>query len=238
MRIAAFFDLDGTLLPPPSLERRFLRHLLSTSELDLMQAVHALAKFFARIASAPLAALEGNKAYLAGVRCATAEEWAPRLDAQAWPFFRQGVHRLEWHEAQGHRIFLISGTLEPLALAAARALPVPAEVHATRLDSAGHHWTGRICGEHLSGKAKARLIMRLAEQEGLDLDSCFAYGDRIADGAMLECVGQPVAVNPSPRLEQMARQRGWRVVEWRAMVKQAGPAQPFFLAAMTTKEGR
>jgi HAD superfamily hydrolase (TIGR01490 family) len=238
MKTAAFFDLDGTLLPPPSLERRFLRHLLSTNELDLMQAVHALAKFVAQIARAPLTALEGNKAYLAGVRCATAEEWASRLDAQSWPFFRQGFHRLEWHEAQGHRIFLISGTLEPLAQAAARALPVTVEVHATRLDSAGHHWTGRICGEHLSSKAKARLITRLAEQEDLDLDSSFAYGDRIADGAMLECVGQPVAVNPSPRLERMARQRGWHVVEWRATVKQAGPAQPFFLAAMTTKEDR
>ena len=27
MNLAAFFDLDGTLVPPPSLERRFLRYL-------------------------------------------------------------------------------------------------------------------------------------------------------------------------------------------------------------------
>jgi HAD superfamily hydrolase (TIGR01490 family) len=238
MKIAAFFDLDGTLMPPPSLERRFLGHLFTTGELGLRQAVHALAEFFVRIPGAPLAALEGNKAYLAGVRCAAAEEWAARLDRQPWPFFRGGVCQLEWHAAQGHRIFLISGTLEPLAQAAASALSVPVEVHATRLESAGHHWTGRIRGEHLSGKAKACLLMRLAEQAGFELTSSFAYGDRIADGAMLECAGHPVAVNPSLRLERLARQRGWHVVEWRATVEQAGPAQPFFCAAMTTKEER
>lgn len=238
MKIAAFFDLDGTLLAPPSLERRFLRHLFSTGEIGLKQAVHALAESFARIARAPLATLEGNKAYLGGVRCAAAEEWAARLDAQAWPFFRQGFHRLEWHAAQGHRIFLISGTLEPLAQTAARALPVPVGVYATRLDSAGPYWTGRMCGELLSGKAKARLLLRLAEETGLALDSCYAYGDHIADGAMLACVGQPMAVNPSPRLERVARQRGWRVVEWRTTVRQAVPTESFFPAVMRTKEER
>ncbi len=64
------------------------------------------------------------------------------------------------------------------------------------------------------GEAKARVARRLAVEKGFDLAQCYAYGDCISDRWMLEAVGLPVAVNPSRRLEALARRKRWPVLTW------------------------
>lgn len=68
VRVAAFFDLDGTLIPLPSLERRFLRILRYRREIPLrnyffwlMETLRLLPRGFCAIAHA-------NKMYLRGVK--------------------------------------------------------------------------------------------------------------------------------------------------------------------------
>ena len=58
-RIAAVFDIDGTLLPTPSLELRLLAHLALNGELHL----RAIAKWLSSL-TARSHALDENKAYL------------------------------------------------------------------------------------------------------------------------------------------------------------------------------
>ena len=38
------------------------------------------------------------------------------------------------------------------------------------------------------------------------------YSDSINDLPLLEIVSEPVATNPSPALEAIARERGWRIL--------------------------
>ena len=64
------------------------------------------------------------------------------------------------------------------------------------------------------GEAKARAVRRLAAEKGFELARCYAYGDSESDRWMLEAVGRPVAVNPTPKLEQLARRREWAVMAW------------------------
>ena len=54
------------------------------------------------------------------------------------------------------------------------------------------------------GKAKA-----IREVIARPVDVC--CGNSIHDAAMLELAGHPVAVNPNPGLEPIARERGWRI---------------------------
>ncbi|HZV59580.1 MAG TPA: haloacid dehalogenase-like hydrolase, partial [Candidatus Eremiobacteraceae bacterium] len=86
---------------------------------------------------------------------------------------------------------------------------------ATRLEQSGNRWTGRILGDAMFGKAKARAVVQLARCEGFDLAECYAYGDSLSDRSMLEAVGRAAAVNPSWRMERLARRRGWNVLTWR-----------------------
>jgi HAD superfamily hydrolase (TIGR01490 family) len=216
---AAFFDLDGTLLPPPSLERRFINYLLRRGELDFAQAARWLTEFLVRAAFDFQSATKGNKAYLAGLPTSLADDWAGQPEREPIKFFAEGLELLEWHAAQGHRIFLVSGTLAPLAFGIAQRLPVPAEVCATELEDSEGCWTGRIRGELISGEAKARAIKRLTAKNDLDRAFSYAYGDCLTDIPMLKSVGHPAAMNPSPRLGRVACQRGWPVLKWRKTVR-------------------
>src|SRR6185295_14377940 len=110
-RIAAVFDVDGTLIANDSLERIFIRFLWRYGELR--------ASDFARLAggawsalSAGRSPLKANKAYLRGKQ-------AQRIGRLARDCFEQelarrllprAVARLRWHQQAGHCVVLLSGT--------------------------------------------------------------------------------------------------------------------------------
>ena len=241
-RVAAFFDLDGTLVPWPSLEQRFFRMLRYRRLVGirnyfwwLVEAVRLTPRGINQIINA-------NKMYLRGVRvdeacCGTDIRARLRAKNEAGkngesrrqarmpfpPFYPKAIERVRSHAERGHWIVLVSGTLEPLAKQAARVLeaelgargwPGKVRVCATRLEEKHGRWTGRIAGEAIFGEAKARAIRRIAAEAGLDLERCFAYGDSTSDWWMLEAVGRPAAVNPSGDLARIAGRNGWQVLRW------------------------
>jgi alcohol-forming fatty acyl-CoA reductase len=231
--VGAFFDLDGTLLPPPSLEWRFIGYLLERDQISSTHVASWLAHFATTILRDPYQAIEGNKFYLKGIDESLASDWehwlAPTSSPEdSLPLFEQGLQRIHWHHRQGHHIFLITGTLAPLAQMIARRisaqLQAPIEARATELESSQWHshcwlcssnpWTGRLIGEHISGQAKSRALKSLAAIHSLDLAKSYAYGDSAADVAMLDSVAQPHAVNPSRRLKSIAQQNGWPISHW------------------------
>lgn len=227
-RIAAFFDVDGTLVARPSLERRFF------AELRRRHAIQARNYFLwlkeaVRLAPQGIAMIQHvNKMYLRGVPVAESLQggydkntcqWCSRVFA----INAQAFERLAWHAMEGHPIVLVTGTLAPLAqrLAlqlvirlAARGTTASIAVCATRLEEVDGRWSGRIVGEAMFGEAKARATRRLAREKGFDLARCYAYGDSISDRWMLESVGRPAAVNPAEDLERIARRQNWPVLTW------------------------
>lgn len=215
-KVGAFFDLDGTLIPKPSVEWRFLGYLLAHGEITSAAILRWLGHGAKTFLENPGAAADGNKFYLAGVRESLASEWANSLEPESLEIFCGGLARIWWHISQRHQVFFVSGTLAPLARAIARSLPGQVGVVATELEVCGDRWTGRLAGEHMSGKAKCRAIRTLATQRGLQIDLSYAYGDQTADLWMLESVGRPFAVNPSLRLRRIARRRGWSICDWMA----------------------
>lgn len=249
-RIAAFFDVDGTLLPLPSLERGFFRALRYRREIPLKNYFRWLTEALRLLPRGFRAILQANKMYLQGVksldgsvaertRQSFAHESGHRAEGQAsatppkrerrnpgWPvphFFGEAVDRVAWHAKQGHTIVILSGTLEPLARIAARALQaelaarrLPTKIHvcATRLEEMQGRWTGKVVGEAMFGEAKARAAKRLAEEMQLDLAGSFAYGDSANDRWLLATVGNAAVVNPSRRLLRFARRRNLAVLRW------------------------
>jgi len=233
-RVAAFFDLDGTLIGGPSLERRFV------GELRYRRAI-PLRNYFLWLARTALLAPRGmqmmrhaNKMYLRGVhagedgsgcnRGRTAHHGSEEAKMAVPRFFREAVEWTAWHAEQGHALVLVSGTLAPLAQEMALALVVRLAVRgiaasvgvcATKLEQSDGRWTGRILGDAMFGEAKARAVAQLARCKGFDLAKCYAYGDSWSDRWMLEAVGHAAAVNPSWRMERLARRRGWSVLSWR-----------------------
>jgi HAD superfamily hydrolase (TIGR01490 family) len=224
--VGAFFDVDGTLLPAPSLEWRFIGYLLERNEISSEHVGRWLAGFAENFWRDLHGATAGNKRYLRGIGESWVDEWEKSLAAEFFcgrslVFFDEALRRIAWHVAQGHRVFLVSGTLAPLARVAARSLAgwVSAEVEvcATELEvaaGAARVWSGRIVGSHMSGDAKLRAVRALAANYGIDLARSYAYGDNAADVPMLSAVGYGVAVNPTGRLARAARKCEWQTCVW------------------------
>jgi HAD superfamily hydrolase (TIGR01490 family) len=243
MSIAAFFDIDGTLLPPPSLERQFRRYLRWRGELSAGGQLRWLGRLLSAVWWNPIAATHGNKFHYAGVRLATMQNWLDFLGRHPLPFHSEALDRMAWHAALGHRIVLVSGTIQPLARFVAGSLrarlgaAVQTEVLATGLEVRSGRFTGHLAGTSMCGAEKARVIQVSAIAWRLNLDASFAYGDSFLDRWMLSCVGHPVAVNPSLLLASVARRRGWPILRWsgtaRADVKRAASRQPG-IAPITT----
>src|SRR5215469_16320888 len=112
MNRAAFFDMDGTLVEKPSLERRFFRALRHEGKIPLRNYLAWLAEV-ARLAPNGLTyVLQGNKAYLRGIRSTGLRANRAACDA---PFFPEAVECVRRHAMNGERIVLVTGTLEFLA---------------------------------------------------------------------------------------------------------------------------
>ena len=137
-KIAAFFDLDGTLMTLPSLERRFFRMLRYRGEIPTRNYLLWLREALRLLPRGIGEALQANKMYLRAVDIleergegdrgvspwykgghqADGQASAPRRRNPRLPvpaFFEQAIERMAWHAKHGHEIVLLSGTLGPLA---------------------------------------------------------------------------------------------------------------------------
>jgi HAD superfamily hydrolase (TIGR01490 family) len=210
-RVAAFFDLDGTVIAPPSLEFRFAVFLARRHELRLSAAFRWLGAFLKK----GVKAVHENKNYLSGVREGSAREWAEE-NFYSMECYADALWRIAWHREQGHSVFFVSGTLAPQARAAANHIAREGEigVAATELQSFAGRWTGCVAGVAICGAAKAHSIRELAARHDIDLARSYVYGNSLADRWMLACVGNATVVNPGTRLKWLALRRGWRIAHW------------------------
>lgn len=146
-RVAAFFDLDGTLVPGPSMEKRLFSMLRYRRRIGVWNyfwwAVEAL-----RLAPRGInQIMHADKMYLRGVRAAvkggTDSPVGPRRGDHAGrgearrrekrdarrrparvpvPLCPEAIERVAWHARRGHLIVIVSGTLACLAETAGCAL--------------------------------------------------------------------------------------------------------------------
>jgi HAD superfamily hydrolase (TIGR01490 family) len=215
-RVAAFFDIDGTLLPLPSLERRFVAEL---REEGLIPAGNYLRWLGTALRLAPrgvLRSIHGNKAYLRNVPVRV-------LSFRQFAFFPDAMRRVAWHASQGHSVILVSGTLDLLAQQVALALTlrlamrgVTAKIGvcATRAERIDGRYTGKIIGAANFAEEKMMAVRHIACENDFDLARSYSYSDSANDRWMLGTVGKPAAVNPSPELRRIAMLRHWPIFDW------------------------
>jgi HAD superfamily hydrolase (TIGR01490 family) len=158
---------------------------------------------------------KANKAYLTGMETAVLETLAAAFARSALlgRLSPEGRRVIARHQAAGHHVVLVTGSLEALARPLAHALAIEL-VLATTLEQDAACVTGKLAGTHPYGDGKRVLVERHAAQRGLDLAASYAYADSYADLPLLLAVGHPHAVNPSPRLQRAASRRGWPILTW------------------------
>ena len=117
------------------------------------------------------------------------------------------------HQNRGDLIVLVTGSLDFIIQPLADYLQADAAL-TVQLEEAHGQFTGELTTPPLSEAEKVRAIQTVVERYNVDLDASYAYGDSRADLPMLECVGNPIVVNPSKGLRQVAIESGWEISEW------------------------
>ena len=228
---AAFFDIDGTLLAKPSLERRFFWELQRRGKIPARNYFAWLAETIRLGFDDPRqlrAVAQTNKSYLRGVRAeipfaSGADHGSARPESWLPEFFPAAIQRVWWHALRGDAIVLVSGTLAPLAEIVQfalerellwRSVECKIFVIATQLEISAGYWTSSVAGAAIFGEEKAAAIKEFARAQNISLARCSAYGDSSLDRWMLAAVGHALAVNPTRRLWRIARLRGWPILSW------------------------
>ncbi|MCW5658597.1 MAG: HAD family hydrolase [Burkholderiaceae bacterium] len=215
----ALFDLDGTLIAKDS--------------------DHAFGEFLVELGWADGAAFRRDndlfyQQYLAGaldidayVEFAT-RPWRDRTPAEQRDalarFMREqmlpaigeaALSLVRTHLSAGDRVAIATSTNEFITRPIADAFGV-ATLIATELErDALGRFTGRIRGVPSLREGKVRRVEQWLQAEGLrlaDFDTSVFYSDSTNDLPLLERVSEAVATNPSPALEAIAHDRGWRIL--------------------------
>ncbi|MFE5211296.1 HAD family hydrolase [Streptomyces sp. NPDC056600] len=224
---AAFFDLDNTVMQGAALFH-FGRGLYKRKFFDTKELLRfAWQQAYFRLAGIedPAHMQEASDAALSIVKGHRVEElemigddiYDEYVAGRIW----SGTRSLaQAHLDAGQKVWLVTAAPVEIAQTIARRLGLTGAL-GTVAESVDGVYTGRLVGEPLHGPAKAEAIRALAAAEGLDLTRCAAYSDSYNDIPMLSLVGHPYAVNPDPRLRKYAREREWRLRDYRTGRKAA-----------------
>lgn len=215
----AMFDMDRTLLEKEtaSMYVRYQRQIGEATLLDLMRTLSWVAQYtlgildMNTVARKVVRTLEGTSEAKLVTRC---DAWF-EASVERW-ITLEGRLAVETHAQRGDVCAIVTGASAYASRPLARRLSIPHVVSSVfEVDDRGL-FTGRGVEPFCFGEGKLERARALAEKVGLPLSDAVFYTDSISDLPLLEQVGEPVAVNPDPRLARLARARGWRIERWRA----------------------
>jgi alcohol-forming fatty acyl-CoA reductase len=217
-RIAAFFDMDGTLLSSNVIETYLWVRL---RELDSTGRLAELGRIAAKVPSLVQAERRSRSDFLRGVYREYDGARLADLDAVVDEHLTShvlsrlspdAVRRIREHRAAGHETVLITGAIRPLTRP---LLPLFDHIEAADLatDERGV-CTGYLASSPLVGESRAAWMRSYAAERGIDMKASYAYADSHSDLPLLEAVGHAVAVRPDVPLYRHARRSHWDVADW------------------------
>lgn len=127
--------------------------------------------------------------------------------------FEQARRYIAGLKEEGKILAVLTSTCVELARPAANALGID-EVLGTEILCENGLFTGRLAGIYGLGPGKVAIADAWRKTRNLAWEDLAYYGDSINDRFILEKVGEPIAVNPSPSLRSIADAKNWPVVLW------------------------
>lgn len=218
-RVAAFFDLDKTIIATSSafaFGREFMHNGL-ISYLDALQL--SLAKSSYMVIGQSSEKMDSTRDQLTNLVAGWSVDEVGRIASEAMhsvvtpAIYAEARELITFHQSAGHDVIIISASASQLVEPIAKELGID-QVVATELEVVDGRFTGEV-DFYCKGPAKADAIMAMAESHGYDLAASFAYSDSATDIPMLEQVGNPVAVNPDRQMKKHALDNGWELRSFR-----------------------
>ena len=112
-----------------------------------------------------------------------ARSFIPKIDAVLAP---EVIERLKWHKSQGHKVVIVSASIDVWVGAWAEAHDID-DVIATQLEVENGHYTGKFSGKNCNGNEKVDFIARRFPKDDYHL---VAYGNSSGDYPMFHYAHQ------------------------------------------------
>jgi HAD superfamily hydrolase (TIGR01490 family) len=215
----ALFDLDGTLIAKDS-DHAFGEFMIALGWVDAAEHQRRNDAFYRQYLAGCLD--------IAGYIDFATQPWRDRSLAeqdsarqrfmvevmlpQIAPAARALVQR---HQQAGDLVAIVTATNEFITRPIADAFGVPELIAVELARDAAGRVNGRIRGTPSFREGKIARVEAWLAAQGLgwhDFEDTLFYSDSTNDLPLLERVGQPVATNPNPALEAIARERGWTIL--------------------------
>ncbi len=205
-KIAAFFDVDGTLYR----DSLMIEHFKKLIKYEVLDPIiwHGKAKetfenwdkrhgdyedYLMEISRIYINSMKGlNKDYLDFITNQVIKLKGERV-------YRFTRDRILWHHKHDHLVFFISGAPNFLLSKMAEKYNVKYFKGTEYYLDKDNNFTGEI-NQMWDSASKNKAIMNFVVQYDIDMEKSFAYGDTHGDFDMLKIVGHPVAINPVGKL--------------------------------------
>lgn len=131
---------------------------------------------------------------------------------QTSPYFNKKViAEIETAQKEGYHTVLLSGAYTGLLEVIADNLGIDT-VLGTELPFKEGKFDSQGQIPFINGESKQQLLENAFGKERIDWVKSRSFADSITDLPILTSVGQPVAVNPEPRLLKIAVSNNWRII--------------------------
>ena len=204
-KIAAFFDIDGTLhrdslmnehfkklIKYEVVDERFWVNGVKDSYINWDKRFEDYDNYLFDVSAAYVKAITGlHKKYID-----FATEQVMKLKADRVYKYTRNI--IEKHKKEGHLVIFISGSPDFLVKNMAKKYGAD-DFKASQYIYEGEKFTGKVV-PMWDSTSKNGAIDYFVEKYNIDLENSFAYGDTHGDFAMLKRVGNPVAINPAREL--------------------------------------
>ncbi len=213
--IAAFFDLDRTLINDFSAKKFLQSRILSgktTAKELLSQFATAVAyaagsrdfEMLTKISALGMKGIKEKDFFDLGKQV-----YSNHLASTIYPESRTLIAS---HLEKGHKVVIISAATIYQIKPIADELGVK-DIFCTEMEVKKGKFNGTI-KEMCWGEGKATAGKKFAKANGIDLSKSFFYTDSIEDYPLLEIVGKPHATNPDNRLSQLAFENNWPILRF------------------------
>ena len=216
-KIGAFFDLDGTLVAGFTAvimtRERLRKGDMGVGELISMIAAGLTHQFggieFEDLINRAAALLRGRS--LSDLEQLGERLFTEKIEKRIYPEMRELV---EAHLDRGHTVVLSSSALTIQVDPVARFLGIPNTLTNRFEVDADGVLTGKVIKPILWGPGKADAVQKFATENGIDLQDSYFYADGDEDVALMYLVGNPRPTNPGDKMREVARKRGWPILEF------------------------
>ncbi len=217
----AFFDVDNTLLKGSSLfflgRGMYQRGFFTKKDISTFVLANLRYRLtgkenkdeITRFQNAAMDFIEGHN--VVEIEKIGQEIYEEYVSPAIW----QGtVEIAQEHLSKGEEVWLVTATPLDMANLMAKRLGFTGAL-GTKAETENGIYTGKMIGNLLHGKEKAKAISELANKNSFNLKNCYGYSDSHHDIPLLEAVGYPRAINPDTLLEIRAYRDNWPVYDFR-----------------------